>query len=205
MTLTRRERLLLFLLVLVLAAAGVFHFAIRPLHAQLASEQARLETLSAERERLDGLLADGSLARAFRREAREAGRNYETFHSALNSYTVDRILNGLMEQNGLRVQNLQIAPYREAPEEELLPGSGRDSGGEQTESLLMLSEVDLLATGGYEDAKAFVDALNDESFCLRVERLQIDLDPDNPGGNDARVSATIRIYGVRPPEGADLS
>ena len=85
-------------------------------------------------------------------------------------------------------------------EAEILPeAAGSQEEGEE-ESLLMLSEVNLLATGGYEDAKAVVDALNEKSFCLRVEHLQIDFNSENDYGDEARVSATVRIYGVRMPE-----
>ena len=45
-----------------------------------------------------------------------------------------------------------------------------------------------------------MDALNEKSFCLRVEHLQIDFNSENDYGDEARVSATVRIYGVRMPE-----
>ena len=166
----------------------------------LPEEQQRLQEVSAERAEMEEILRDGKLAKQYRQAAREAEDNYGSFHSILNSYTIDNILNGLMEEHGLHVQNLQISPYRTVREAEILPeAAGSQEEGEE-ESLLMLSEVNLLATGGYEDAKAFVDALNEKSFCLRVEHLQIDFNSENDYGDEARVSATVRIYGVRMPE-----
>ncbi|GKH47640.1 MULTISPECIES: type II secretion system protein GspM [Anaerotruncus] len=200
MTLTKREKRLLFLLAVVIVAVCIFRFGMMPLHEKLLEEQQRLQEVSAERAEMEEILRDGKLAKQYRQAAREAEDNYGSFHSILNSYTIDNILNGLMEEHGLHVQNLQISPYRTVREAEILPeAAGSQEEGEE-ESLLMLSEVNLLATGGYEDAKAFVDALNEKSFCLRVEHLQIDFNSENDYGDEARVSATVRIYGVRMPE-----
>lgn len=182
MTLTKREKRLLFLLAVVIVAVCIFRFGMMPLHEKLLEEQQRLQEVSAERAEMEEILRDGKLAKQYRQAAREAEDNYGSFHSILNSYTIDNILNGLMEEHGLHVQNLQISPYRTVREAEILPeAAGSQEEGEE-ESLLMLSEVNLLATGGYEDAKAFVDALNEKSFCLRVEHLQIDFNSENDYG-----------------------
>lgn len=97
MTLTKREKRLLFLLAVVIVAVCIFRFGMMPLHEKLLEEQQRLQEVSAERAEMEEILRDGKLAKQYRQAAREAEDNYGSFHSILNSYTIDNILNGLME------------------------------------------------------------------------------------------------------------
>lgn len=206
MNLSKRERVLLGMLLVLLAFAGVLRFVMMPLHDRMELEREHLEALSAQKMRMDTVLSDGKLQERYDTETQKAREHYEAFYDTLNTYTIDNSINSLLEEHGLHVQKLTISPYAPVPEEMLLGEQEKSSSSQgeeeqEQENLLLLSTVDLIATGSYERAKAFVDALNEKSFCLQVEDLQIDFGDENEFGDEARMAATVRIYGIDTPEG----
>lgn len=203
MNLSKREKILLMVLAFLLVLVGLFMFVIDPLYKSIDDKRTELSTLDAQKIEIDGIKNNTTLEQAYRDAIENAKNNYDSFYSTLNSYTIDKIINGLMEEYGLHVQTMQISPYATASQQKILgedQSGSQASGDTEQENLLMLSTVDLVTTGSYQHIKEFVDALNQKSFCLQVGNLQIDFGVENQYNDEARLSASIYIFGIALPD-----
>jgi|GEM_PF-5785791 len=204
LTLGKREKVLLGILAVLVLFVVTFNYLLLPLNQKVSDAQAQVQELTEQKNQMSGVITDQKLKTDYQTEASAAAENYKQFYANLDTYHIDNIISGLMDSHGLHVQSLEMSKYQTVPESYLYTGqvdtdeAQSASGSGDKESLLLLSTVDLLATGSYENAMSFVDALNAQSPCLQVAQLQVDL-ASQSNGDEARVSAVIRVYGIADP------
>lgn len=201
MTLTKREKKLLHIFATFLLFGIILSFLYLPekqRQLELKEEMNRLET---ENEKVQSLLADTLLEGRLEREQMLAEKNYDYFYSQLNSYTIDTIVNNLLQKNDLYVSTLQISPYEDAVYDFPLAaeeGTEEDGGQAAEESVLVKSTINVSVAGKYENMLQFMADLNDKSTCLRIDLVSVE---ENNLIAEETGSATgifrIYIYGVK--------
>ena len=215
MKLSKREKTMLIVLAVFVAVTAVWMLALEPLLLGLDAKRAQYSDLQVQQAEMKSALTRADEAGSQLEEQQKlADSNYDEFYSTLNSYTIDTIVNGLLNDNALEVESLSISPYESVSDAELfgLPEE-TDTGSAATESdaapengYLLRSTVRLQAGGAYEDILSFIDAMNDKSFCLRVSELSVSYSTDaNKYDYEARLVCTIYIYGIEKPAGSDLA
>lgn len=196
MILTKREKILLQFLVALLLFAFVLSVIFTPAaNAYLASDAECLSLLE-EKKRVEGILNYPGLTERLNEEKKKAKENYEYFYSVLNSYTIDGIVNQLLQQENLKIITLNITPYEDAyydfapPSEDLETGS---EAGPGQEHVLVKSVITLNVRGEYGNILEFVDRLNQTSTCLRADSVSI-ARQDMGIVEEEGITASMRIY-----------
>lgn len=217
MKLTKRETMLVTLLLALLASVGVYTFVLSPLNTQAEALEAQYEELSAQKLDMEILLAQPTITSNYEKQKEKAKEHYDSFYSTLNTYTIDNILSSLMDEQGLHVMTMKISPYLPVETTEhndtvtdtdLLTREETNSeskGEEEQENLLLKCTVELEGGGKFEGIMNFLNAMNDKSFCVSAQSLNIQYRTDtNLSEYEAQFSCSIDIYGIATPEGITL-
>lgn len=212
----KREKILLEVFICVLLFAGICMFFLMPAfkkHKELAERAAVAEVKQQEMQRLIG---DNTLDESLNTQKDVSKKNYEFFYSVLNSYNLDQILNDLAKEKSLSIQNLSIGDYTDAGNDFPLGTETKTEGQDGTDESetttqseqeldnpanLLKSQVSISVTGSYENILAYVDGLNAQSICLRVDSISLspnERDATGKAGQNAVIS--ISVYGINQPK-----
>lgn len=190
MNLKKKEKIALQVLLLTAVFAVIFSLLLIPAMEEKALAAADLDLARLELEEKQELMADTGLDERHKEAMEEAEKNYNYFYSVLNSYTIDTIINTLVQKHDMSISMLNIGEYEDATydfpkleEEEL--------------KVLVKSTVNLTVSGNYTNIIRFMDALNQKSTGLRMDLLSIyENTMDATGRQGMTASFRIYIYGV---------
>lgn len=190
MNIKKKEKIALQVLLLTAIFAVILSLLLLPAMEEKALASADLDLASLELEEKQELMADTGLDERHKEAMEEAEKNYNYFYSVLNSYTIDTIINTLVQKHDMSISMLNIGEYEDATydfpkleEEEL--------------KVLVKSTVNLTISGNYTNMIRFMDALNQKSTGLRVDMLSIyENTMDATGRHGMTASFRIYIYGV---------
>lgn len=200
MVLTKREKILLMVLGCLLLFALELSLFISPSATAYLESDVELQELESELTKVEATLQYPELEQRLRAEKERAQENYQYFYSVLNSYTIDGIVNNLLQQEQLKIINLEITPYEDAYYDFAPLGSDVEGGEEEVmepDHVLVKSVVSMNIQGEYNNILHFIDELNKTSTCLRVSNMSIaknDLGIEEETGISAYL--TIFIYGI---------
>lgn len=186
MTLTKREKILLQVMVCLGAFSLILVFLVLPQMEKRVSLSVSTQQLEQEYQEKEALLSNEELDTQYDTELAKAKENYNYFYSVLNSYSIDEIINSLIQQYELSVYSLNIGDYEDASydftrlEEEKL-------------KILVKSTVNLTVSGEYSKILAFIAALNEKSPCLSVDTVSMAQNTDSASGTES-MTASFRIY-----------
>lgn len=190
MTLTKREKLLLQVFISIAAFGIIFVFLLIPqleTHAMLELER---DDLLSEYKTKDKLLNNTEIDNTYKKELELAKKNYDYFYSVLNSYTIDGIVNKLIQEYNLNVFLLNIGDYEPAVYD-------FQKVSEEEIEILVKSTVNINVSGTYENILKLIDALNEKSTCLRVDTISITPNEADATGTQGMTAAfRIYIYGI---------
>lgn len=192
MKLSKREQLLLTILAFALVLVAGYYLLIRPQMSALAAARLNQEQVATQREQMELLLNGNDLDARFSEQQQKAQENYDVFYSKLNSYNIDKILAELVTQHGLTPSRMQIGEY----------GVMSGSQGEEKPvgQQLLVCPVTLTVSGSTDSILNFLHALNETSFCLKAQALQMETDPTAVGGPVTQATFALEIYGVQMPD-----
>lgn len=185
MTLTKREKVLLQIVVCLAFFSLILVVFFLPEMEQKVKLTAQEEEIKADYDRKNELLGDETLEMRYEEALLKAQENYDYFYSVLNSYTIDEILNSLIKEHGLQVSVLSIGDYEEA-----------DSDFEELDDtqlkVLVKSTANVSVSGSYEQILKFIGAMNEKSPCLKVDTVSIV--PNTESVVPGYMTGTFRIY-----------
>lgn len=199
--LTKREKILLQILGILLLLGLIMSFLFTPAVTSLVKSKADLAEAEEELIRVREIYEYPGLDERMKQEIDTAEANYEYFYSVLNSYTIDGIVNKLLQKNQLKVMGLGITPYEDASYD-FLPAEadmeyGDGSSEQKVEKVLVKSTITVNVEGGYNNILRFIDDLNGTSSCLRVNSMTIGDKVGVLGDTYEKVaSLKIYVYGV---------
>lgn len=190
MTITKNEKRILQVVGSIALFVLIFVGIVLPEMQTRETLKVRNEELVLEHKQKALLLKDVSVDQQYAEEIEEAKKNYNFFYSALNSYTIDKIINDLLKKYELNVSMLNITEYQDATYDfERLE--------EQELKVLVRSTVNINVSGQYQKILSFIEELNNTSPCLLVEMISITNNRSDATGiyeKDAILS--IYIYGI---------
>lgn len=189
MTLTKREKLLLQIMVCLAVFSLILVFLVLPQMEEKVSLNAQKDELTAELDKKEVLLADQTLQTRYDEAFTKAQENYDYFYDVLNTYTIDEILNSLIQEYGISVASLNISDYEDA-------NADFEELDDSELKVLVKSTVNLTVTGDYQQILKFVGAMNDKSPCLNVDTISIVPNTDSVNENDMTAAFRIYIYGI---------
>lgn len=225
MTMTKREKILLQILLGVLVVGLLVIYLLLPklkekktLLITKADDEATLDEMN---ESLQQINIYDSLASS---EKRIEKINL-FFNGIWNSYTVDGFINKLVADNQLEIKSLTIddfqyvsdeifgvnVPFAEVEEDDDEDDEeydeDEDEYGTNTDEgdLLLSCDVSITVFGKYDDVLALMDQLNKESEAIAITETNFSKEYDYIGNNDhndiyGNCSITFKIYGIKPYE-----
>lgn len=212
----KREKILLEVFICVLLFAGICVLFLKPAlvkNQELAERAAVAEARQVEMQRL---IENKTLDKDLKTQQDVSKTNYEFFYSVLNSYNLDEILNNMAKEKSLSIQNLSIGEYEDAGDDfpleaenkiEEQEGTAESETTAQSEQVLdnpanlLKAQVSVSVTGSYENILAYIDGLNAQSVCLRVDSISLspnERDATGKAGQNAVIS--ISVYGINQPK-----
>ncbi|MGL5258520.1 MAG: hypothetical protein ACRC7V_00265 [Lachnospiraceae bacterium] len=190
MTITKNEKRILQVVGSIALFVLIFVGIVLPEMQTRETLKVRNEELVLEHKQKALLLKDVSVDQQYAEEVEEAKKNYNFFYSALNSYTIDKIINDLLKKYELNVSMLNITEYQDATYDfERLE--------EQELKVLVRSTVNINVSGQYQKILSFIEELNNTSPCLLVEMISITNNrSDATGRYEKDAILSIYIYGI---------
>lgn len=212
---TRREKMLLQILVAVGLVGMSIIYLLMPAIKDKEAWQEELETLQVQELQMEAVLQAPNVEENLQQQKELAAKNYEYFYSQLNSYTVDDILNHLVAESGLEMLGMSIGDYTsiqvntlyrgqetvedaETAEGEQSDAKASTADMEEQEDFLLGCTVNLNVKGSYRQVLNLVDIFERESTCIEVTNLNLSqnqrvIDVDEP----IEASLSLLIYGIR--------
>lgn len=190
MTITKNEKRILQVVGSIALFVLIFVGIVLPEMQTRETLKVRNEELVLEHKQKALLLKDVSVDQQYAEEVEEAKKNYNFFYSALNSYTIDKIINDLLKKYELNVSMLNITEYQDATYD-------FESLEEQELKVLVRSTVNINVSGQYQKILSFIEELNNTSPCLLVEMISITNNrSDATGRYEKDAILSIYIYGI---------
>lgn len=185
LTVSKREKLLLEIVLLVGAFALILVFLVMPAQEEKIALEVEQESTELELQEKERLLMNDTLESSYQDALTEAKENYDYFYAVLNSYTIDEILNTLIKEHGINVVSMNISEYEDAAYD--FPETAEEL------DVLVKSIVNLTVTGEYQNILSFMDAMNAKSTCLRMDMVNISENTQDATGTEGMI-ANFRIY-----------
>ena len=212
---TRREKMLLQILVAIGLVGMSIIYLLMPAIKDKEAWQEELETLQVQELQMEAVLQAPNVEENLQQQKQLAAKNYEYFYSQLNSYTVDDILNHLVAESGLEMLGMSIGDYTSIQVDTLYRGQEtvkdtETAEGEQSdakasaadmgeqEDFLLGCAVNLNVKGSYRQVLNLMDIFERESTCIEVTSLNLSqnqrvMDVEEP----IEASLSLLIYGIR--------
>ena len=185
LTVSKREKLLLEIVLLVGTFALILVFLVMPAQEEKIALEVEQESTELELQEKERLLMNDTLESSYQDALTEAKENYDYFYAVLNSYTIDEILNTLIKEHGINVVSMNISEYEDAAYD--FPETAEEL------DVLVKSIVNLTVTGEYQNILSFMDAMNAKSTCLRMDMVNISENTQDATGTEGMI-ANFRIY-----------
>lgn len=215
---TRREKILLQICIAIGLIGLSSVYLLQPSIAERQSSEAALGAMELEELQIKTVLDAQGVEEALEKQQSLAEQNYEYFYGELNSYTIDGILNQIIEECGLEIQSLNIGDYVKVDAATLVRNQEAESATDDEteddkteeekaeEEFLLGCRVTLNVTGDYDQILSFSDALKKESTCIEVSSINVQTNERSVEEARAVVAtAELLIYGIEDtiPEGKD--
>lgn len=164
---TRREKILLQILVAVGLVGMSIIYLLMPAIKDKKAWQKELDTLQLQELQMEAVLLTPNVEESLQQQKELAAKNYEYFYSQLNSYTVDDILNHLVAESGLEMLGMSIGDYSPVRVDTLYRSQKTDENAEADEEERSYAEILKTVEGTQSDTKtSTADAGEQEDFLL---------------------------------------
>ncbi|MCQ2521111.1 MAG: hypothetical protein MJ105_01915 [Lachnospiraceae bacterium] len=212
MNITKREKILLQMLLGVLVIGLLFVYLLLPKmkeHKELVATKATDEQTL---EDMNNSLLNMNVFEEKQDSLERIEKINIFFNGIWNSYTMDGFVNKLVADNHLDITSLSIGTFSTISDKafDVIIEKGEEEEAEDDEDnekdLLLACDVSLAATGKYDDMLALIDALNGESKTIEITSCAIsknffrDYDEEEQNTIYGNLSMTFRIYGILPFE-----
>ena len=185
--LTKREKRLILLLIILSLVVGTLNLIIMPLVDRLTEKSEEFYALDFERMRVT--LAMNSESNDRKRHA-DAIQKYEQIQSDYLSETqtneIGRILNELCAAHNLRPTALSLSDCRDYLDPDI------ESADEYPSAAFSIISADMTVSGKYSDLKSLLDAVKDIPY-LRVSNCSFSLNSDTTNEYLDIISITFEI------------
>ena len=173
----KRERILLFLLILVALLAVMIMWVIIPLYDQLQEKQAEHSSLLLEKSRIDTILAAEDSIREERNNVvgRHDSGSARYLHES-HSSEIGRMLTMLCQQHGL----IPVDQKLEDPVDFVIPDDDESNGSneEEKDTVFLITSATMSLNGQYADLMRLLNAVED-IYYIRISKLSYTRS-DNP-------------------------
>ena len=209
---TRREKILLQICIVIGIAGVCFVYVLMPSVKKSRSLAQELEMVELEELNIMSTVELTGLEDTLENEKERAEQNYEFFYGKLNSYTIDDILNNLAEQNHLDIQSLSISEYSRREDKEILGEAAKKSTEtaaadnvaevavgmtEAKEQYLLAAECSLSLIGSYSNVMQFLSDLKRESDCIVVKSTTITYNTRAASlDTTTNANVVVTLYGI---------
>lgn len=213
---TRREKILLQICVAIGLIGVSSIYMLRPSMIEKQRAWEALEAAQFQEVQISTVLDAQNVEETLEKQKDLAERNYEYFYGELNAYTIDGILNQLVTACGMDIESMTIGEYiqvdietlsresdeiPEANEEEIsdeaMQEVPEDENQEQKEQFLLGCHVTLNVNGSYEQFLKFVDSLEEESTCIEIVALNLQMNERSTEYEQAvGATAELLVYGI---------
>ena len=188
---TRREKILLQICIVIGIAGVCFVYVLMPSVKKSRSLAQELEMVELEELNIMSTVELTGLEDTLENEKERAEQNYEFFYGKLNSYTIDDILNNLAEQNHLDIQSLSISEYSRREDKEVVGMT------EAKEQYLLAAECSLSLIGSYSNVMQFLSDLKRESDCIVVKSTTITYNTRAASlDTTTNANVVVTLYGI---------
>lgn len=188
---TRREKILLQICIVIGIAGVCFVYVLMPSVKKSRSLAQELEMVELEELNIMSTVELTGLEDTLENEKERAEQNYEFFYGKLNSYTIDDILNNLAEQNHLDIQSLSISEYSRREDKEIVGMT------EAKEQYLLAAECSLSLIGSYSNVMQFLSDLKRESDCIVVKSTTITYNTRAASlDTTTNANVVVTLYGI---------
>lgn len=196
-TLTLREKKLLYALGLLLFLAATFQWGVLPaLQARADARAARDAAQQARAQMEQDLAQSGQLAADAAASAAELAQALQGFYPRMSGDALDALVSGLALEHGLTPRTLELS----APQPAAFAGYGGTAPAAQAESglpdgFLLCATVHCTVTGTEEAFRDMLDALAGQAPGMRLLRFEVgDLLQQEDAGPAGQFSYVVAIY-----------
>ncbi len=194
---TRREKILLQICIAIALVGLTGIYLLKPSIEERREREAQLEMAQLTEVQIRTVLDAPGVEETYEKQKKLAHQNYQYFYDELNTYTIDGILNNLIEKSELGVDSINIGAYVEIAPDTLMRDTTPEGNALEMDNLLLGCNVSLTVTGTYENILKLIDSLETESTCIEVTAVNLyqnERSVEHEG--EIQASLGLLVYGI---------
>ena len=187
--LTKREKIMVLLLIIIGSLALMVAFVILPLYNQLNDKNDEYGALELEKSQIEVKLATETVARVNHTSLlMKLNRSSERFLNPSLSNEIGRMLTGLCETYGLQPVSQQLSAPKDFTTVEIKPGAEKT----ESDSVFLIVSAAMTVKGSYEDLKNLLDAVERIEY-FRISRVSFSANAAVPEAGFDRISLFFEV------------
>lgn len=207
---TRREKILLQICIAIALVGFSFIYLYLPTVKGRAQAIEDRELMEDTQIQMLAVLSVDNVEDNLAKQKQIAEDNYDYFYSKLNTYTIDGIINNIVDSSGVEVLSMNIGGYTDVPSKVLDRKDAKDideeslaeedatvaDAGSEEENVLLGCGVNLSVKGTYSQIYKLMDSFKKESPCIEIISTGLTFDGRNVKDDVTYVTMSLMIYGV---------